>query len=80
MGAYAAAKHGVIGATKSAALDYAAKGIASMRGSGPILNMHRLASTERREPIVRAVPLATSGRRRTWPRRWCGSPRTRRHS
>ena len=63
MGAYAAAKHGVIGATKSAALDYAAKGIRiNAVAPGPILN-DRIASLplERREPIARAVPLGRIG-------------------
>src|SRR2546423_14287270 len=63
MGAYAAAKHGVIGATKSAALDYAANRIRiNAVAPGPILN-DRIASLppERREPIVRAVPLGRIG-------------------
>jgi NAD(P)-dependent dehydrogenase (short-subunit alcohol dehydrogenase family) len=63
MGAYAAAKHGVVGATKSAALDYAAKGIRiNAVAPGPILT-DRIASlpTERREPIARAVPLGRIG-------------------
>jgi len=63
MGAYAAAKHGVVGATKSAALDYAAKGIRiNAVAPGPILN-DRIASLplERREPIARAVPLGRIG-------------------
>ena len=63
MGAYAAAKHGVIGATKSAALDYAAKGIRiNAVAPGPVLN-DRIASLppERREPIARAVPLGRIG-------------------
>ena len=63
MGAYAAAKHGVIGATKSAALDYAAKGIRiNAVAPGPILN-DRIASLppERRDPIARAVPLGRIG-------------------
>jgi NAD(P)-dependent dehydrogenase (short-subunit alcohol dehydrogenase family) len=63
MGAYAAAKHGIIGATKSAALDYAGKGIRiNAVAPGPILN-ERIASlpTERREQIERAVPLGRIG-------------------
>ena len=63
MGAYAAAKHGVIGATKSAALDYATKGIRIKAvAPGHILN-DRIASLPpgRREPIARAVPLGRVG-------------------
>jgi NAD(P)-dependent dehydrogenase (short-subunit alcohol dehydrogenase family) len=63
MGAYAAAKHGIVGATKSAALDYAAKGIRiNAVAPGPILN-DRISSLppDRREPIARAVPLGRIG-------------------
>jgi len=63
MGAYAAAKHGVIGATRSAALDYAGKGIRiNAVAPGPILN-ERMSSLppERREQIERAVPLGRMG-------------------
>jgi NAD(P)-dependent dehydrogenase (short-subunit alcohol dehydrogenase family) len=63
MGAYAAAKHGVIGATRSAALDYASRGIRiNAVAPGPILN-ERMASLppERREPIARAVPMGRIG-------------------
>jgi NAD(P)-dependent dehydrogenase (short-subunit alcohol dehydrogenase family) len=63
MGAYAGAKHGVIGATRSAALDYAARGIRiNAVAPGPILN-DRMASLppERREPIARAVPMGRIG-------------------
>jgi NAD(P)-dependent dehydrogenase (short-subunit alcohol dehydrogenase family) len=63
MGAYAAAKHGVIGATRSAALDYAGRGIRiNAVAPGPILN-ERISSLppERREQIERAVPLGRLG-------------------
>jgi len=64
------------------ALDYAAKGIrinAVLRA--PSWN-DRIASLppERREPIVRAVPLGHIGRRRTWPAAVVWLARTRRHS
>ena len=62
MGAYAAAKHGVIGATKSAALDYAAKGIRiNAVAPGPILNDRIASLPPEREPIARAVPLGRIG-------------------
>jgi NAD(P)-dependent dehydrogenase (short-subunit alcohol dehydrogenase family) len=63
MSAYCAAKHAVIGATRSAALDYAAQGIRiNAVAPGPILT-DRIAAlpAERREPIVRAVPLGRIG-------------------
>lgn len=60
---YVAAKHGIIGLTQSAALDYAARGIRiNALTPGPILT-HRLAalSDEQRAPVVRAVPMARLG-------------------
>lgn len=63
MAAYAAAKHGIIGATKSAALDYASKGIRiNALAPGPILN-DRMSSLppERLQQIERAVPLGRIG-------------------
>ena len=62
--AYSAAKHAVIGATKSAALDYAARNVrVNVVAPGPILN-DRMASLpeEHRAPIARAVPLGRIGR------------------
>jgi NAD(P)-dependent dehydrogenase (short-subunit alcohol dehydrogenase family) len=63
MGAYVAAKHGVIGLTESAALDYGARGIrVNAIAPGPILT-ERLAalSDEQRAPVVRAVPMGRAG-------------------
>lgn len=63
MSGYAAAKHGVIGLTESAALDYAAAGIrVNAVAPGPILT-ERLAALdeERRAPIARAVPMGRIG-------------------
>src|SRR5579859_5482606 len=63
MGAYVASKHGVIGLTKSAALDYAQQGIrVNAVAPGPILT-HRLQtlSDEQRQPVIRAVPMGRIG-------------------
>jgi len=63
MAAYVAAKHGIVGLTKSAALDYAPRNIrVNAVAPGPILNdrISRL-STERRAPIISAVPLGRIG-------------------
>lgn len=63
MGAYAAAKHAIIGATRSAALDYAAMKIrVNAIAPGPILN-ERIGTLpdEQRAPIARAVPMGRIG-------------------
>jgi NAD(P)-dependent dehydrogenase (short-subunit alcohol dehydrogenase family) len=63
MAAYDAAKHGVIGLTQSAALDYAARGIrVNAIAPGPILTERLAALTdEQRAPVVRGVPMARVG-------------------
>lgn len=64
IGAYVASKHGIIGLTKSAALDYAALGLRiNAIAPGPIAS-ERLAglSDEQRSPVARAVPLRRVGR------------------
>jgi NAD(P)-dependent dehydrogenase (short-subunit alcohol dehydrogenase family) len=61
---YVAAKHGIIGLTKAAALDYAARNIrVNAVAPGPI-RTDRISqlSDAAREPIVRAVPLGRIGR------------------
>jgi NAD(P)-dependent dehydrogenase (short-subunit alcohol dehydrogenase family) len=63
MSAYSAAKHAVIGATRSAALDYAAQRIrVNAVAPGPILT-DRLAAlpAARMEMLMRAVPLGRPG-------------------
>jgi NAD(P)-dependent dehydrogenase (short-subunit alcohol dehydrogenase family) len=63
MGGYCATKHAVLGATKSAALDYASKGIrVNAVAPGPILT-ERIAAIpeERRAPIIAAVPMGRIG-------------------
>ncbi len=64
MGAYAAAKHGVVGLTRSAALDYAARGIrVNAVCPGPIESGKVMAQpAEVREGIGRHVPLGRMGR------------------
>ncbi|AKU94537.1 3-oxoacyl-[acyl-carrier protein] reductase [Labilithrix luteola] len=63
MAAYSATKHAVVGATRSAALDYAAKGIrVNVVAPGPILTDRLKAlPEERRAPIERAVPMGRVG-------------------
>jgi NAD(P)-dependent dehydrogenase (short-subunit alcohol dehydrogenase family) len=63
MAPYAAAKHGIIGLTKSAALDYAGQNIrVNAVAPGPILTDRiRQLREEAREPIIRAVPVGRIG-------------------
>jgi NAD(P)-dependent dehydrogenase (short-subunit alcohol dehydrogenase family) len=63
MGAYAAAKHGVIGLTRSAALDYADRNIrVNAIAPGPILSDRIAAlSDEQRQPIIQAFPVGRIG-------------------
>ncbi len=63
MAGYVAAKHGVIGLTESAALDYAAQRIrVNAIAPGPIQTERLAALTdEARAPVVRAVPMARIG-------------------
>ncbi len=63
MSAYAAAKHGVIGLTQSAALDYAAAGVRiNAIAPGPIMNDRlRALSDEQRAPVAHAVPMGRLG-------------------
>jgi NAD(P)-dependent dehydrogenase (short-subunit alcohol dehydrogenase family) len=63
LAAYAASKHGVIGLTKSAALDYAAQGIrVNAIAPGPIMNDRiRQVPEAHRAPIAAAVPMGRIG-------------------
>jgi NAD(P)-dependent dehydrogenase (short-subunit alcohol dehydrogenase family) len=63
MSAYVAAKHGVIGLTASAALEYAASGIrVNAIAPGPILNDRLQALDEQHlAPVVNAVPMRRLG-------------------
>lgn len=60
---YVAAKHGIVGLTETAALDYAARHIrVNAIAPGPILTERLLAlSEDARTPVVRAVPIGRLG-------------------
>jgi NAD(P)-dependent dehydrogenase (short-subunit alcohol dehydrogenase family) len=63
MSGYVAGKHGIVGMTKSAALDYAAQGVrVNAVAPGPILT-ERLSSLpeEYRAPVIAAVPMRRIG-------------------
>ncbi len=64
MSAYVAAKHGIVGLTKSAALDYAAHNVRiNAVAPGPIMTDRISAlNDEMRAPIVAAVPAGRIGR------------------
>ncbi len=60
---YVAAKHGVIGLTKAAALDYVARNVrVNVIAPGSVLNERIAALSEQgRQPIINAVPLRRIG-------------------
>ncbi len=60
---YVASKHGVIGLTKTAALDYAQRNIrVNVVAPGPILTERLKALPDQaREPVIRAVPMGRIG-------------------
>lgn len=63
MSGYTAGKHGIVGMTKSAALDYAAQGVrVNAVAPGPILS-ERLSSLpeQYRAPVIAAVPMRRIG-------------------
>ena len=63
IGGYVASKHGIVGLTKTAALDYAAQNIrVNVVTPGPILtNRLEALPEEAREPVIRAVPMHRLG-------------------
>jgi NAD(P)-dependent dehydrogenase (short-subunit alcohol dehydrogenase family) len=63
LAAYTASKHGVIGLTRSVALDYAARGVrVNAVAPGPILSERLAALTEeQRQPVIRTVPQGRIG-------------------
>jgi NAD(P)-dependent dehydrogenase (short-subunit alcohol dehydrogenase family) len=63
IGAYVGAKHGIVGLTRSAALDYGERGVRiNALAPGPILNDRIAAlSDEQRRPIADAVPVRRIG-------------------
>jgi NAD(P)-dependent dehydrogenase (short-subunit alcohol dehydrogenase family) len=63
MGGYVAGKHGILGLTKTAALDYAGSNIrVNAIAPGPILTERIVhLSEEARQPIIRAVPMGRIG-------------------
>ena len=81
MSAYVASKHGVVGLTKTAALEYAKAGI---RVNAVCLGIIHTAMVERiflsRRPDIAArlaasEPVGRLGTRKRSQRRWCGSVR-----
>jgi NAD(P)-dependent dehydrogenase (short-subunit alcohol dehydrogenase family) len=63
IGAYVASKHGIIGLTKSVALDYARHGIrANAVAPGPIATERLVLPEAQREQFVRAIPVQRVGR------------------
>ena len=63
LGAYVASKHGVVGLTRSGALDYAERGVRINAVAPGSIITDRIAalSDEQREPIVQAVPMRRIG-------------------
>ena len=83
--AYCAAKFGIVGLTKGAALDYAKSNIrinAVCPGiiETPMMDRFSGGTSEGRERVIVQEPIGRMGGRRRSPRRFCGCPRTRRPS